>query len=66
MLFSVVVKHMLLKNIHIFSFNALNFVYAVVFDVKTELETVISDSKATRIANSRHPFYPLWGEGAYQ
>ena len=65
MLFSDGVKHMLLKNIHVFSLNVLNYVYIVVFDVKTELETVghISDSKATRIANFRHPVLSMVGGG---
>ena len=39
-LFPDVVKHMLLKNIHIHSLNLLNFVCIVAFDVEAALENV--------------------------
>ena len=37
-MFSDVVKHMLLKNIHVHSLNLLNFDYLVVFDIEAALE----------------------------
>ena len=39
-MFSDVVKHLLLKNVHILSLSLLNFVYIVVFDAEAALEDV--------------------------
>ena len=40
-MFSDIMKHFLLRSIHIHNLNLLNFVYVVVFDVKTALEKAI-------------------------